>query len=453
MAAPRVRSLVFKLSLRLAGVGLVFLLVQLLAVVWMYVRNPNELDQLLLTAEAGRIAEEIPDLRQPGDPPIRDELAQALAPGTRRSFVVHDRAGWVLGQYQDGDLKIAPEAPMSFLVIRTQREIWGDRFLLSGTRRVTVDGQSYWITLAISGHGFEPFVPIIFNEIRFHVVFPLALLSVLFLLFNFSVVRSTLRPLARTITAIGEIDPARPSMRVEAPATTSEVQALIVAVNGMLARIEAAVQTVRDFAGNAAHELRTPLAVLTLGIDKLEPGPVQERLSAEVRAMRRLVDQMLDMAQADALAVDPASAVDLGTVARDVVADLTPLAIAEGRVLVFEDAGAPAIAGHAEALGRALRNLVDNALAHGPPGTAVTVTSGPGPVLTVRDQGPGIPKDQRQKVLERFVRLDRSGRGGAGLGFAIVRTIVAAHGGRVEIDDAPGGGALIRLVFDAGPGA
>ncbi|MDD3444867.1 MAG: ATP-binding protein [Zavarzinia sp.] len=443
----RTHTLLIKLSTRLAGVGAAFLIVQLLAVIWMYVRNPNELDQLLVSAEANRIAGEL-SVQGPTDAlTVQPDLARPLAPGTRRSFVVHDRAGWIVGRYEDGDLRITEDAPLSFLVIRTQREIWGDRFLVSGTRRIAVAGHDYWITLAIAGQGFRPFVPVIFNEVRFHVLFPLLLLSVLFLLFNFSVVRSTLKPLGQAIGAIRDIDPAQPATRIEIVQTTSEVEALIIAVNGLLERIDGAVGAVRDFAGHAAHELRTPLAVMTLGIGKLPAGSARDGLMKDVQAMKRLVDQMLDMAQANALEIGTGSRVDLAAVTRDVVSDLTPLAIARERSLSFEDLGAGDLQGHGEAIGRALRNVIENALAHTPAGTSVEVRCGPGAMVTVRDHGPGVPAPLRERVFQRFVRLDRAGAGGAGLGLAIVAAIVSAHGGSARIDEAPGGGAIVRLSF------
>jgi two-component system OmpR family sensor kinase len=447
-AAGRVReprSLFFRLSVRLAVVGLVFLLVQLGAVVWMYVNNPNELDELLVTAEANRIARELPEMRAGGAVP--ENLRRPLAGGMQRAFLIHERGGGVVARFDDSGVKVADQTPMAFLASRTERENWGARFLLSGTRRVAVAGEPFWITVAISGEGSQPFIPVIFNEIRFHVVFPLILLSLMFLLFNFSVVRTTLKPLQATIAAVDRIDPAQVTTRIEAKVSLREAQALMNSVNRLLERVERAVRALKDFAGDAAHELRTPLAVMMLSIGKLPASSEKSKLTADAQGMRRLVDQMLDLSQADALEIDVQKRADLGAIAREVAGELTPLAVARRRSIAFQDAGASVVPGHAEAIGRALRNLVENALSHTPPGSVVEVTAGPGAQCSVRDHGTGIPPDRRGAVLERFRRLDKRHEEGAGLGLAIASTIMELHGGGIEIDDAPGGGALVRLVF------
>ena len=192
------RSLLFRLSVRLALVGIVFLVVELSAVVWSYANRPNELDQLLVSAEADRIASDIPRIRADGGVP--DDLRRPIAKGTQLAFLIHERGGGTIARFNNANIKVADEAPASFLKIRTQRESWGKRFLLSGTRRVIVADEPFWITVAIAGQGFGPFVPIIYNEIRFHVLLPLLLLAVMFVLLNFSMVRSTLRPLRAAIS-------------------------------------------------------------------------------------------------------------------------------------------------------------------------------------------------------------------------------------------------------------
>ncbi|WP_051391231.1 sensor histidine kinase [Paraburkholderia mimosarum] len=441
------RTLFFTMSIRLAVVGVVFMLIQLLAVIWMYVRNPNELDQLLISAEANRIAQEISTVRPDAGIAFSDALRQPLAPRTRRSFLIHEKGGSIVGRYDDGDLRIEQEAPVSFLVIRTQRETWGDRFLLTGTRRVSVGDRPFWITVAISGEGFAPFIPVIYDEIRFHVVIPLILLSALLLLFNFSVVKSTLKPLNEAIAAVNNIDPSQITNRIEAPTPSWEVQALVRAVNRMLDRLQRSVETTREFAGNAAHELRTPLSILMLGIGNLPNSDAKAKLAKDAHRMKRLVDQMLDMAQASTIEINADAKADLNSIARDVSTELLPLAVARGRSIAYVEAGGATIRGHAEAIGRALRNVIENGLEHTPEGSTVEVTSGPGRCCSVRDYGRGIPEAERARIFDRFYRIDRTRSGGAGLGLAIATAIMEAHGGRIDVADAPGGGTLVSLRF------
>ncbi len=444
---PRWRdTLFFKISVRLALVTLAFVLIQVLLVVRMYASNTTELDQLLISAEANRIA-----AGYAGHPGVSNDIAPELhspiAPDTRRSFIIHERGGRVVARYDDGDLLMEDVAPLSFLVIRTQRETWGERFLLSGTRRIDTADRTLWITVAIAGSGFRPFVPVIFDEIRFHVIVPLVALSLMLLMFNFSVVRSALKPLKAAIDAVNRIDATQTSTRIAMSSSSWEAQALTRAVNHMLERLEGTLQTLGDFAGHAAHELRTPLAILTLGIRRLPDSPDKAALLDDVQRMTRLVDQMLDMARAAALDIPAGARADLGRIASDVAAAMTPLAVARGRPIAYDDRGAATVHGHADAVRRALRNLIDNAIAHAPPGTTVTVASGPGPVLSVRDHGPGIAPEQRGKVFDRFYRVRRDDTGGAGMGLAIALAIMEAHGGTIRIRDAEGGGALVELRF------
>jgi signal transduction histidine kinase len=154
---------------------------------------------------------------------------------------------------------------------------------------------------------------------------------------------------------------------------------------------------------------------------------------------------MLDMASADALLIPQGAVADLSAIAAQVAAHITPLAVRDHRSIQFIDNHPAPMEGHTEAIGRALRNLVENALKYTPENTSVDVIAGPGPVITVRDHGPGIANDKRALVTKRFWRGDRSCNEGSGLGLAIASRVAEAHGGGIEISDAEGGGAIIRL--------
>lgn len=254
-----------------------------------------------------------------------------------------------------------------------------------------------------------------------------------------------LRALSRQAEAIG---PSTTDIRLPYADVPRELLPLVQAVNNALERLEEGFRVQREFTADAAHELRTPLAVLTAHIDTLKDPKIAAPLRRDLEGMAHLVEQLLRVARVEALSVAPGEQADLSEIACDVAAYLAPMAIRAGRTIEVEAPDAPvSVHGQADALFHAVRNLVDNALRFTPVGTAVVliVTAAP-PMLAVRDHGPGIPADRRPDIFKRFWRSDRR-TAGAGLGLAIVQRTMQAHGGAVLVEDAPGGGAQFRLVF------
>ncbi|MFY9479689.1 MAG: sensor histidine kinase N-terminal domain-containing protein [Aquabacterium sp.] len=241
----------------------------------------------------------------------------------------------------------------------------------------------------------------------------------------------------------------------------SEVQPLIDAVNHHMLRIGAMLQARKRFVADAAHQLRTPLAVLLTQIDyglrQQDPAEGRQALAAaghSVRHMQRLANQLLSLSSAEAIngLAQSRDLVDMVALARDVSADLSLLAIERKIDLGFEPglaAMGPLQAwGHEALLRELIVNLVDNALCYTQAGGCVTVavsaSDRPGHVrLTVSDNGPGIPPEERTKVFHRFYRiLGRTRTEGSGLGLAIVREIAQAHGAAVALDSGPEGRGL-----------
>ena len=221
----------------------------------------------------------------------------------------------------------------------------------------------------------------------------------------------------------------------------SEVVPLVLAVNGALERLDQGYERHQRFIADAAHELRTPIAILQAKIEAADAPVVAYALSRDVARLATLTEQLLDIQRADRGA--PMAPVDLASLARRVIGDLAPLVIASGGELAVVVVRNGSVLGDAPAMERVLANLVQNAIEHG--GRMVTIHVD-GPVMEVEDDGPGIPEEERERVFEPFHRL-RARQTGAGLGLNLVRQIMDRHRGRVEAHDAPNGGTIMRLEF------
>lgn len=268
------------------------------------------------------------------------------------------------------------------------------------------------------------------------------------LLVSILTVRGTLAPLRALSRQAEGIGPNTADMRLPRSGVPREVMPLVLAVNNALERLEEGFRRQREFTADAAHELRTPLAVLTAHVDTLPDRAIAASLRLDLEGMAHLVEQLLRVARVEDLVVKPNDLADLGDIARDVAAYLAPMAIRAHRMIEVDAPKSEVpVHGQSDALFHAVRNLVDNALRHTPAGTTVTLTvSDQPPCLLVSDHGPGVPPDLRPVVFQRFWRSDRR-TSGAGLGLAIVQRTMHAHGGEVVIEDAQGGGAQFRMIF------
>jgi len=242
----------------------------------------------------------------------------------------------------------------------------------------------------------------------------------------------------------------------------------VVVVNRALVPIRAAFETERRFVADASHEIRTPAAIIRASAEVLdreglvmEGGrPLVADVVSEADRLGRLVDDLLALDASDrgALSLDR-RVVDLRALAGDTTTRARPLAAERGVTLAGPDEGPPiAVDVDPDRLVQSLLVLLDNAMRHSPSGGTVTVATERGgghAVLSVADEGPGIPRDARERVFEPFARLPGaagSKGSGSGLGLAIARRIVELHGGTLAVDDAPGGGARFILALPAARG-
>jgi two-component system sensor histidine kinase QseC len=240
-------------------------------------------------------------------------------------------------------------------------------------------------------------------------------------------------------------------------AAPEEVQPLVAELNRLFARIVAALERERRLTSDAAHELRTPLAVLStqaqLARSASSEGLRNEALDGLVAGAERaarLADQMLTLARIESGQTGGARGeVDLHEVARAALADAAPGALAKNIDVALEDTGAVPVQGYAGLLAVLARNLVDNAVRYTPAGGQVRVAvrrAGPLARLEVIDNGRGVPAEEIARLGERFHRLAAPGEQGSGLGLSIVRRIAELHGGSVRFSPGPGGAGLAAVV-------
>jgi signal transduction histidine kinase len=433
-------SLVRQISVRLIAAAVLVSLIEIVGVLFIYSSNQPKLAEQLVNSHAERVFEAF------NSSGSQQRLARLAAPygADDWTFAIHDSSRKLIYEH-------AAKAPTRFEPLpvpvdhdwtRRARElapelVYGARHFDNGT----------WVTIGVTGQRLPLFGPVFVREAYTHVIVPVAPVIFLVLVLNVYIVRRMLAPLSAAAAEVDALDPSRMGTRLSTPSTPREVRALVLAMNRALDRLEQAMHTLESFTADAAHEMRTPLSILKLRIDALDPGPAKKALREDVAAMTRLVNQMLDLAQADTLDSQVNHTVDLSTLARDVVERMLPVAVARGCDIELMDRGGGTVKGHAEALSRVLANLIDNAIAYSPRDRAIDVIVGSGPRLVVRDRGPGFSPEAAEHLFRRFWRGAAPGRAGAGLGLAIAQSILTRHGATITADNAADGGAVFTICW------
>lgn len=286
---------------------------------------------------------------------------------------------------------------------------------------------------------------------------PIAVMMPILMLVVWWVVSGSLEPVARVRKQVAsrQADDLSPVSEAGLP---DEVRPLVHELNLLFGRVRTAFDAQQHFVGDAAHELRTPLAALKLQVQSLEranDNPEARRiaigrLGAGIERATRLVEQLLVLARQEASAT-PHQNVDLAGVAKRAVADLAGLAQARSIDLGLQRADSADIQGQPDALMILARNLVDNAIKYTPNGGTVDVSvvaDTRAVRLTVEDSGPGIPPEERERVFDRFYRVPGSDAAGSGLGLAIIKSIAQQHGATLALgESARLGGLEVTVTF------
>ena len=288
--------------------------------------------------------------------------------------------------------------------------------------------------------------------LRVTLLFAYAPLVVVMALIAWRVIGSTLKPVETLRSGAARISGSDQDERLAVPESADEIRALALTLNDMLDRLAAARGRQRAFVADAAHELRSPLTSMRTQLEVAkhlgEGGELVTDLLADVARLSTLVEDLLLLARAGSDTNPPpvresvdVRALLIATGDRYAGARV-PVSIADGPV-VYANVSP-------EELRRVLANLVDNAVRHASSNVALSVRAeGGGAVLTVVDDGPGIPADQRERVFERFARLDDArdrDAGGTGLGLPIVRELLRRSDGSISLRDNPSGPGLAAEV-------
>lgn len=371
-----------------------------------------------------------------------DYVVQVWAPDGKRIYVSRPRSD------------LPSQAVLGYTNVQVGNEQWRVYSMQAGGRTIQV-GQSTATRQALA-LGFA-----------LRSIWPMAVIAPLLLLAVAWVVRRSLRPLSdlslelesRAATSFDPLDP---------HPVVSEMRPVVRAMNGLFARTRQAFETQRMFVADAAHELRSPLAALKVQVQMLgrahddgQRGVALARLESGIDRASHLVEQLLLLARNESGAEEALGTVSLLDAARLALSDTAEVAQTRGVDAGLEDAEDCAVLAPPSGLRILVRNLVDNALRYTPAGGRVDVrvrhemqAANDAPaapqrvaVLEVKDSGPGIPAEDRERVFDRFYRRDGSPAGGSGLGLAIVRSVADRCGARVELGIADLGGLQVRVAF------
>ena len=360
---------------------------------------------------------------------IRDRAGQQLSEGTvpaeygalgsALDQVGQARLGWNIG-----------DPPRPTARVRWVQSAVGEIQIVTGTETPI---STYLMVLGITLVLLKEVLPV------------LVVMAVAALVVTPWVVRNALAGLGQAVAQAQRIEVEQRGVRLPLNNVPVEVVPLVSAVNAALARLDKGHERHKRFLAAAAHELRTPVAILQTRLASLPAGPDKTRLLQDVTRLATVTEQLLDLERLDQRAAS-FTRLDLAELAQRVVVDLAPLAFLAGYQMEFAAASERVpVWGDAPAIERALTNLVQNAIEHG--GRAGTISIRvDAATIEVSDEGGGIPPEQREHIFEPFSRL-RSQSRGLGLGLNLVREIMHRHGGDVVALDSVSGGACLRMTF------
>lgn len=295
--------------------------------------------------------------------------------------------------------------------------------------------------------GGGAFVSLVFAGILLGNIFILPLLVVLIIATVIAIpliVRKVMRGLDSAEAQARSINFDQHGTRLPLDTVPKEVRGLVTAMNEALSRLDEGYERHRRFLADAAHELKTPIAILQTRVENLDPGPERTRLLADAARLAAMAEQLLDLQRLAQSRID-FQPVDLVPLAERVVADHAPLAISAGYDISLRSHTPSAwVRGDRGAIERLLTNLMQNAVVHGGNQGTIEIEIADKGAFEVHDSGPGIAPEHREKIFEPFYRIRPLDRG-AGLGLNLVREVVRQHDGSISVLPSHLGGVCFRV--------
>ena len=452
MILGRFRSLQFRLAVRLVAVYIAATAVAAGMLVYQAYDTADTLDSRELSLRAADLARYISvDSKGTAQLNLPSKLAAAYEAGSGADiFAIRGSGGQTIAASPSsfGELvagwPVATDEP-SYFHLNDFGSGSQDYYGLS----ISLNSKAGPLSISVArSAGADALMHSLLREFVLDIAWVMPLLVLITLGVGIFAVRNGLKPVRAVSEMATAIGPSTTSIRLPDENLPSEIIPLVVAVNHALDRLEQGFAVQRQFTANAAHELRTPLAIMTAALDVMNGNGDISKLKSDVARMNRLVEQLLRVARLDAIVLDVSGTVSLNEVSSGTVTTMAPWAFAQKRAIAYDGPDQPVqVKGNVHAIEDALRNLVENAILHSPPQTEVVVSVRQDGSVSVADQGHGIPPEDRERIFDRFWR----GRGGtslgAGLGLAIVKEIMRLHRGNIRVDNNPNGGAIFTLCF------
>jgi signal transduction histidine kinase len=446
---PRFKSIISRIVfLHVVAVVITSILMSL-ALSWLLSYATNNIHNEAMEEQAVAVGEHLRktfDGRLELDLPL-DLLGLYSQEYGRYSYAVVDADGKVQFSSLKDHTALFPADPRASEVTFLQQKR-GEATVSGASVRKLVDGQALWIQAGEDLGNRDVLTDDIVADFYKNVGWITLPILLILLITDIAIFRRALQPLRLASEIAENIGPARPGLRLPTDEIPQEVRPLVAAVNQGLDRLEEAFRIQRDFTADAAHELRTPLSVLRTRLDLLKDRDAIKALQRDVDGMAHVVSQLLEIAELDSFVVDPQESADLSSVAADIAEFVAPLALAQGKDIALSGATEPVwVKGNSEMLGRALRNLAENAINHTAAGSTVEFVVDRDGAVSVLDSGPGISDEERNLIFQRFWRRDRRKAGSSGLGLSIVQRVAELNSATVTVENRRPTGACFSLRF------